>query len=257
MIGFLLRKNFYDLWDNLFRVAALNLGFILSAGIPVGLAYAFSSVPALSFGAFVLGTLWCFVYLSASAAVLKRISDYGLFGFADFFAAIKETWFSGLLFGAIFGLGVVLVSVVFPFYFTMGSMFGVFAAALVFWTLMVAALSLQYYFPVRSRLDSDPRKIIKKCFILFFDNPAFSVFVALNNVVAFGLSLFLALLMPGPAGILLFLDEALRLRLLKYDYLETNPDADRKKIPWEELLAADRENTGTRSLRGFIFPWKA
>jgi hypothetical protein len=37
---------------------------------------------------------------------------------------------------------------------------------------------------------------------------------------------------------------------------KAHPDADRRHIPWEELLAEDREKTGTRSLRSFIFPWK-
>jgi hypothetical protein len=71
-----------------------------------------------------------------------------------------------------------------------------------------------------------------------------------------GISLFLAFLAPGPAGALLFLDEAFRLRLLKYDYLEANPDANRKQIPWDALLIDERERTGTRTLRNFIFPWK-
>ena len=61
---------------------------------------------------------------------------------------------------------------------------------------------------------------------------------------------------PGPVGVLLYLDEALRLRLLKYDYLEANPEADRKKIPWDALLIDEREKTGDRTLKNFIFPWK-
>ncbi|MDR1985520.1 MAG: hypothetical protein LBP88_00935, partial [Treponema sp.] len=58
------------------------------------------------------------------------------------------------------------------------------------------------------------------------------------------------------AGILLYLDEALRLRLLKYDWLEVNSDATLRKIPWDALLIEEREKTGTRSLKNFIFPWK-
>ena len=256
MIGFLLKKTFFDGWDNMFRLVPLNLGFIASAAIPVFGAQALSAVPALSLTIFALGVLWCFVFLSASAVVLRKISDYGIFGFWDFVEALKDSWVAGLVLGMLVVASIFLGSVVLPFYFTMGSMFGIFAAALVFWTLIVALLALQYYLPLRARLDRDPRKIMKKCFILFFDNPGFSIFVAIYNLAAFALSLFLALLIPGPAGILLFLDEALRLRLLKYDHLEAHPDADRKKIPWDELLAEDRETTGTRSLRNFIFPWK-
>jgi len=47
-----------------------------------------------------------------------------------------------------------------------------------------------------------------------------------------------------------------RLRLLKYDWLEAHPDANRKKIPWDELLIEEREKTGTRTLKNLIFPWK-
>lgn len=256
MIGFLLKKAFFDGWDNMFRLVPLNLGFIASAAIPVFGAQSLASVPALSIGVFVLGVLWCFVYLSASAVVLRKISDYGIFGFADFVGALKDSWLAGLVLGVLVVAAIFLASIVLPFYFSMGSMFGIFAAALVFWTLVVAFLALQYYLPLRARLDRDPRKIVKKCFILFFDNPGFSLFAAAHNLVAFALSLFLALLIPGPAGILLFLDEALRLRLLKYDYIEAHPNADRKRIPWDELLSEDREATGTRSLRNFIFPWK-
>jgi len=256
MIGFLLRKTFYDLWDNLFRLVLLNLGFIASLAIPIGGAFLLSGIPVLSACVFVIGIFWCFVYLSASAGVLKTISDYGLFGFGDFLAALKDSWLSGLILGALVVAAIFLASVILPFYFAMGSFLGVFAAALVFWTLVVAFLSFQYYLPLRARLERDPRKVIKKCFIMFFDNPGLSFFAAVHNVVILILSFFLALLIPGPAGILLFLDEALRLRLLKYDYLEANPGADRRKIPWDELLAEDRETTGTRTLRGLIFPWK-
>lgn len=256
MIGFLLRKNFYDLWDNLFRVALLNIGFIASAGVFIALAYAFSAAPVLSMASLAVGALWCGVYLAASALALRKISDYGIFGFAEFFAALKEAWPAGLVFGAAVVVGSLLSAVVFPFYFALGNLLGLFAAALVFWTMAVAVLALQYYLPIRARLDTDIRKIVKKCFIVFFDNPLFSLFLAVNNAIAFAISIMLAFLLPGPAGILLFLDEALRLRLLKYDYLEAHPDADRRKIPWEELIVSDRETTGTRSLKSFIFPWK-
>jgi hypothetical protein len=82
-----------------------------------------------------------------------------------------------------------------------------------------------------------------------------------HNAVVLVLSMFLAFLFPGPGGILLFLDEALRLRLLKYDWLEANPAADpaqarKRKIPWDEILIDERERTGTRSFKSFIFPWK-
>jgi uncharacterized membrane protein YesL len=256
MIGFLLKKTFFDIWDNLFRVALLNIGFLASVAVPAVLPAVFASVPPLAIAVMVLGVLWCFVYLAASAQVLKSISDYGSFGFGDFSAALRDMWIPGLALGLIALLLGLFASTALPFYFKMKSPLGIFAAALVFWSLVVIALAFQYFLAVRARLDRDLRKVVKKSFIIFFDNPGLSLFAALHNAVLLVLSAFLAFLMPGPAGILLFLDEALRLRLMKYDYLEANPDADRRKIPWDELLVEEREKTGTRSLRNFIFPWK-
>ena len=92
--------------------------------------------------------------------------------------------------------------------------------------------------------------------LISIDNTGFSIFLILNNLVSLIISVFLAFMFPGPVGIVLYLDQALRLRLLKYDWLEANPEADRKKIPWDALLIEEREKTGTRSFRNFIFPWK-
>jgi hypothetical protein len=92
--------------------------------------------------------------------------------------------------------------------------------------------------------------------IIFFDNPGMAFFSLIHNTVVLIISALLAFLFPGPGGILLFLDEALRLRLLKYDWLEANPDSDCRKIPWDAILIEEREKTGTRSLKNFIFPWK-
>jgi len=256
MIGFLLKKTFFDLWDNLFRIALLNIGFIASAAIPILLPSLLSFSSPLAIAVLVIGVLWCFVYLATASLVLRAVSDYGGFGFGDFFRSIRDAWPAGLTLGGISLLLGLFAYTALPFYFRMNSLLGIFAAALVFWSLVVVLLSLQYFLPIRARLDSDLRKVIKKCFIIFFDNPGLSIFSVLHNTVLLVLSIFLAFLLPGPAGILLYLDQALRLRLLKYDYLEANPEANRRKIPWDELLAEDREKTGTRSLRNFIFPWK-
>jgi len=256
MIGFLIKKNFFDLWDNLFKVALINIGFIASLSIPVFLPTLLEPVPVLGMGTLLIGILWCFVYLSAAALSVRTLSDYGNFGFADFFRNLKMIWPVGLVLGGIVFLGYILITVVIPFYLNMKSLVGLLLGAIIFWTLIVAVLALQFFFAVRARLDTKLVKVIKKCFIIFFDNPAFCIFSLINNIVMLALSMFLAFLFPGPAGILLFLDEGLRLRLLKYDYLEANPEADKRKIPWDAILIDERERTGTRSLKSFIFPWK-
>jgi hypothetical protein len=258
MIGFLIRKTFYDLWDNLFRVALLNLGFMASLSIPVFSPGLLLQIPALSVSVLVIGILWCFVYLSAAALSLKAVSDYGSFGFGDFLRNIKKGWPAGIVMGIAALILWAMVSVIIPTYLSMGSFFGLILAALVFWVMIFALFSLQFFFAIRARLESKLVKGIKKSFIIFIDNPGFCVFSFLHNLVILVLSTLIAFLFPGPAGILLFLDEALRLRLLKYDWLEANPApaAGRRKIPWDAILIDEREKTGTRSLKNFIFPWK-
>ena len=256
MIGFLIKKNFFDLWDNLFKIALINIGFIVSLSFPVFVPPLLSSVPVLGMASMLIGILWCFVYLSAAAFSLKIVSDYGTFGFAEFFANLKTIWPAGLVLGFIVFLGYLLTAMVIPFYLSMKSMVGLLLAAVIFWTLIVAILALQFFFAVRARLDTKLTKVIKKCFIIFFDNPMFCIFSLIHNLAVLTLSMFVAFLFPGPAGILLFLDEGLRLRLLKYDWLEANPGANRRAIPWDAILIDEREKTGTRSLKSFIFPWK-
>jgi len=287
MIGFLLKKTFYDAWDNMLRLVLLNLGFIVSVPIPI-LLPGLIPITAVSMLVAVLGIIWCFVYLSAAALSLKAVSDYGSFGFSDFFANIKAGWKAGAAMG-VFALFffpvpyafpaayaaeaaayavpaeeslrlVPLVGVIMLFYLNMESIWGFLLAAVIFWAFFLALVSFQFFFAIRARLDTKLKKIFKKCFIIFFDNPGFAFFCFLHTVATMALSVFLALLLPGPAGALLFLDEALRLRLLKYDWLEANPpegpSVRRRAIPWDAILIEEREKTGTRTIKGFIFPWK-
>jgi hypothetical protein len=265
MIGFLIKKNFFDLWDNMFRIVLLNLGFLASLAIPVFIPDLIP-VTALSFAVFGAGLLWCCIYLAAAALSVKAISDYGAFGFSDFWKNLKAGWPAGAAMGAIGFLIFTMVKIIIPFYWSMNNMLGLLLAAVIFWTLILALVSFQFFLAIRARLDTKLKKIFKKCFIIFFDNPGFAMFTLLYTIATLILSALLAFLLPGPAGILLFLDEALRLRLLKYDWLEaaakedSNPESPltrkRRQIPWDEILIEEREKTGTRSLKSFIFPWK-
>ena len=263
MIGFLIKKTFFDLWDNMFRIVLLNLGFIVSLAIPIILP-GYIPIPLLSLAVAAIGVFWCFVYLAAAALSLKAVSDYAVFGFADFRANLKAGWPAGLVMTLASFIFFLVLRIIIPFYLDMNSFVGLLLAALIFWTLILALVSFQFFFAIRARLDTKPIKIIKKCFIIFFDNPGFSIFSLLYTLATLVVSLIFALLLPGPAGLLLFLDEGLRLRLLKYDWLEAVSKEEtpatgsprRRSIPWDALLIEEREKTGTRTLRNFIFPWK-
>jgi hypothetical protein len=256
MIGFLIKKTFFDLWDHLFSMVLVNLGFLASAALPILVPPLLEFNAVLSLGVLLIGLIWLFIYLATAARCIKKISDYGSFGFADFFESIKPSIPAGLAMGLIVFFIVLMVTIVIPFYLSLDSMIGVFLTAIIFWIAVAAVLSLQFFPAASVRLDNNTFKALKKCFIFFFDNTGFCIFSLIHNLILLALSAILAFLMPGPAGILLYLDESVRLRLLKYDWLEENPTANRKRIPWDALLIDEREKTGTRTLRNFIFPWK-
>ncbi|MDR0323960.1 MAG: hypothetical protein LBI12_05915 [Treponema sp.] len=259
MIGFLIRKTFYDLWDNMLKIVILNLGFFLTVLIPVFLPRLFSRFAhsiALEMALSGIGIFVCSIYLAAAAATIKSVSDYGSIDLSSFLKSFKTSWPAGLLMGFFVFLFLLVITIVLPFYLSIDSFVGLGLAAFIFWTMFFALVSFQFFFTVYARLGPNIIKSVKKCLLVFFDNSGFSVFMLFHNFFVLIISVFLAFLFPGPVGVLLYLDEALRLRLLKYDWLEANPGENRRKIPWDALLIEEREKTGSRSFRNFIFPWK-
>jgi len=260
MIGFLIKKTFYDLWDNLFKIVVLNLGFFACSAIPIflpRLGALFVESVVLEITLTVFGVFCCTVYLSAAAHTIKPISDYGTFTFKEFIQSFKNVWPAGLVMGFVVILLFLVITVIIPFYLSMDPpVAGLALAAVIFWTAVFTVLSFQFLFTVAARLSPNLVKAVKKCLLIAFDNTALSFFLIINNIIAIVISVFFAFMFPGPVGALLYLDEALRLRLLKYDWLEANPGENRRKIPWDALLIDERERTGTRTFKNFIFPWK-
>jgi hypothetical protein len=258
MIGFLIKKTIYDLWDNMIRIVALNLGFFACTAIPIlpVLLPKIFGANALVIVFAVLGTLICTIYLATAAVTIKTISDYGTFTFMDFFASFKTAWPAGVAMFVFLFIIYIIVSIVIPFYAGMSSLLGLALSALLIWVLIFAFLSFQFYFTVYARLGANIIKSFRKCMLISLDNTGMSVFLLIHNILALLISVIFVFMFPGPIGVLLYLDEAVRLRLLKYDYLEANPEANRKKIPWDALLIDEREKTGNRTLKNFIFPWK-
>ena len=263
MIGLFLKKAFYDGWDNLLQILVLN-ACMLALGFGVFfLAEAVLAFLPLSMLVFAAGSALEGVILLAISAVMAKAADCRSWTFRELVGAARETWMHGALFGLIVFLGLALCALVIPWYLGLGNGTGMVLAILMFWVAVVGVLSLQWFLPIRSQLETGFVKCLKKSFIIFLDNPGFSVFMLFYSLALGALSVVCVLLVPGAAGLTLAHNEAFRLRLRKYDWLETlnltsaaDIAAARKTVPWDELLAEDRETTGHRSLKSFIFPWK-
>ena len=255
MFGFLIKKSFFDMWDNLIRIVILNLGFILAFAIIIYFPLLFRDIPVLFFTALGIGMGILFVYSGVVSSMASSIADYTKPEFKDFLPALKATYPTSLLFALVNLVLVILFQVAFRVYGGIQSFVGPLASSFLFWVLIFWVLALQYFFAVQARLDRKFTKIIKKMFLLLLDNPLFTVGLFITTVIIFAISAFTAFLLPGIATIFLWWNVALKLRLYKYDHLEEHPDA-RRNIPWDALLTEDRERVGKRTLKGMIFPWK-
>jgi uncharacterized membrane protein YesL len=271
MFGFWIKKTFFDLWDNLLTVILVNLGFyfIIAAllGSMYGIAFlAGALLPAgTALHAFIVNLLVLLicgaliaVYSGAVAWIMHKIVEYEKPSFGDFIAGLKATWRPSLLFGLIQGALLALVLNAAQIYLTKGdNMLNWVLFFILFWVYLTWMMASQYFFPLQSRYDRKPFKNIKKMFILFFDNLTFTILcLTLVSLVELGLSFALFFLLPGFAGLMLLQAVALKLRAMKYDYLDEHPQANRRKIPWSVLLVEDRERVGKRSLKSMFMPWK-
>lgn len=256
MILFLLKKTFFDVWDNLFTIFFVNVGctLIIGAGLYLPSLLSFHPVPfylgiLLSLAAFSL-------YVGGAALLARDVADYQAPGLKQFGRYLKEAWQAALALLVVIIAQLFILLVIIPWYFKMGHVVGLVIASLLFWVNVIGWLAMQYYFPVQSRLTRHFKKIAQKSLLLFFDNPGFSVFLGGGTLLLLVLSGVTAFLFPGLGVILLWHQVGLKLRLYKYDYLEQHPEAQKQPIPWDALLAEDRDRVGSRTLRGMIFPWK-
>ncbi|MFI3258235.1 MAG: hypothetical protein R3Y36_08065 [Spirochaetales bacterium] len=259
-----MKKNFCDGWDNLLWIVAFNLVAILLAA---GTFFAFTSlitIPFLSLAILFVAVCLIMIPVSAISDACARIADFKSVPIKEVFMNFRNVIKDAVLFGASVSVLCFVVAVALPFYFDLyflnGNIMGLFLFAMIFWMLIVTILALQWFMPLRSHFGGGFRKNIKKSFIVFFDNVGFSIFLFIYTLILSVLTPLLAFMAPGITGILLAQNNALRLRLYKYNWLEEHPEIPpkqaRKQIPWDELLGDDRETVGPRDLKSFIFPWK-
>ncbi|NLJ45389.1 MAG: hypothetical protein GX430_02375 [Treponema sp.] len=254
MTGFFIKKAFFDGWDHLWGLVALNLGALALLSVFVLVPRALNLPGGELWPS--LGFLVLAAYSLVCAGVLKEAAEYRDLSLSAFLQSLKSRWGLGLAYGFALSAASFLFRIAVPFYLSRGGFLGWFAAGTLFWCFLIALLALQWFPAVRALLPGSLRSSLRKCFLLLADNLGFSIFLALYSALGLVLSVFSAFLVPGISGTMLGTVDALRLLLKKYDWLEAKPGADRRKIPWDELLSEERDLVGKRTLKGMIFPWK-
>jgi hypothetical protein len=256
MIGFFIKKAFFDGWDNLLILALLNLGYII---IIVAVLAAPTAFPT-SLSATLLLLLACvFLFYFYSGGVARYTAELAADRspeLRNFLQYCRESLKTSAALAGITGVQLIILSVGFPFYLSVGGIFSMIALSILFWVSVLWWLVSLWVYPVSMQLETSVKLQLKKSAILFLDNTGFTIFLGFYSLFNFFFSIVTAFLIPGFAGIRLSRQIALKLRMYKYDYLEENPGADKKNIPWSALLIEDKEKMGRRTFKGMIFPWK-
>ena len=76
MFGFLVKKGFFDMWDNLFRILIMNLGYIAILAVFILIAPLFLAVPVLFAATILFGVALFAVYTGGVSKMCAEIADY-------------------------------------------------------------------------------------------------------------------------------------------------------------------------------------
>jgi hypothetical protein len=274
MILFLIKKTFFDFWDNLSTIIMLNLGFLL---ILIGAGYMLwlfsligtsflTNFPAilvllLSYFFFIVPSVVFFIYMGTVSKIVKNIADFKKPELFDFLIYLKQTYKPSSIFAVIFTSYLFCYFIACNFYLNSKFIFGGFNIGIIifillfFLTISIITAS-QYFFPLQTYIDLYAKKNLRKMFLLFYDNIRFSVILLMLNILIGILSVLTFYVFFGFTVNLLLCMVAFKLRLYKYDYYDKHPNLKKRKIPWKELLSDDMDKLGKRTLKTMIFPWK-
>ncbi|MFA5570660.1 MAG: hypothetical protein ACOX0W_08005 [Sphaerochaetaceae bacterium] len=256
MIRVFIKKAFFDGWDNLITLVLFNVAHLLVFAALYGAWELLDSSLLLATLA-VVGVLVLYsLFSGVTSSLLLEVVHYRKVDFSSF----SETFSTMIKHSLVYALALIVLGAmifVISFYFLIGHLIGTIIAFMLVWVSLLTLLALSYYFPLAIFMKQDgPLKTLKKSYIIAIDNIGFSVFFGIYRLFNMIISLFFATTLPGFSGDVLSQMVALKLLLYKYDYLEENPDAHRKHIPWESLLVEEEELIGERSIKGMIFPWR-
>lgn len=257
MIGFLIKKSFFDGWDNLLTLVLLNLGYLIAFGLMLLASMVSETSVWLWLCLVVLSLLYISIYNLGVNAHTYAYSRYKREGFKYFFTAIKEHFTHALLYFAFVVALAVCIAYVIPFYFQMANMLGYFLGMILFWAIFAFLLAMQYYFPLCFYFEADsPLTTLRKSFGLVADNLGTTFFLLIKTIFDLVITILTATLIPGFGGISLARMDTVKLLMLKYEFYSKNPGSTKKDLNWDDLLYEERELVGPRSLKGMIFPWK-
>ena len=246
MYKLLLKKSFFDGWDNILFLCLSNIVF---AACVAAVAVTGKTVVLL-----VSVLVFSFHLLGVNGAAFNFVRCKG--GWAEGYAkAIRKAGHLAVFYVAMI-LCAYIVLYVAPMYMSFGDLVWYTLGVFMFSCGIILFLVMIYYFPLCLALENDgPFKTLKKCFIVFFDNFKFSVYLWLKNICDLTLSVFTVLLMPGFSGLCISTNTAVYFMMLRYDYMEEKK-VGKHNVSADMYLSSLSEQYSERNLHTLFFPWK-
>ncbi len=256
MFKFLIKKSFFDGWDNFLPLFLSNITFSIVAVV------FYTTVRAnmqLQIGTFALicalfFLILCFIALGISGSVHKW-ANYSSEFFEGFKNAAKKTQHL-FFFYALAVLVFFCIVFLIPFYLSSHSYMGIIITVIMFWAFLLIIPSMQYYFPLANIMDEDTAFMtFKKCLALTLNNKLFTLGLTIKTIVELAISICTCFIVPGFAGIALSHADAVKLLLIRHNYMREYA-IEKKDINIYRLLEEENTKLGPRSIRNMIFSWK-
>ena len=257
MIGFFIKKSFFDGWDNFLSLVLQNLVYVTIFALSLTLIYFVGSSAVGFYLSLLLFLLLLSLSMGGTAEVCKNYSNYKSETWSVYIKGVKRNIKHSLLFFLVSLLLIILTTLTIPFYSSFDSFFGIILSLIMVWVLIFFLLAMPFYFPLMTLLPGDgPVKTLRKAFIIVLDNPGQTLFLFLHFLFDSVLTILTVGLLPGVGGIMLANQDMMKILMKKYDYLEEHPEKTKKDINWDSLLQEEKDTIGPRSLKSMIFPWK-
>ena len=257
MFGFYIKKAFFDGWDNFIQMVLQNIIYIVFFLLIVGSIVVFGDnlvffLPV----AIAIMFLFC-LSMGGTSSVVYNWSQYKSETWRPFMKGVGRNIRHSMLFFLCIMVLFLLFFLVIPFYLSFNNILGTVFGVMMVWLAIFLLLVLPYYFPLMNLLPGDgPFKTLKKCFIVAGDNLGYTILLLLHNILDIVLTVVTMGLLPGWCGLMLGGQDMMKLLMKKYDWIEENPDKNRKEMDWSEILYDEKETLGPRSFKNMIFPWK-
>lgn len=257
MFRFQIKKSFFDGWDNFLSLFLTN---ILFAALTIAFLLIAKANTDIQIGTF---ALMCTLFLLIICLLIQGTAGvaYGWVNgdsayIDNFRQVIKKTQHLFFFFSisvVIFFCAVFLI----PFYLASHSYMGIMIAVVMFWGFVLIIPAMQYYFPLSAYFADDSSFLtFKKCLALTLNNKAFTLALTVKTIVEIGITICTCFLVPGFAGIAISHANAVKLLMIRSDYMREHAIQSRKGINYYRLFEEEEKKIGKRSIRNMIFPWR-